>query len=221
MSVNRTMPDRQPLTKSPDRYIYQSGLADSYRHHGLSASGLNVTCRFYLRIMSKKLEVLKNSLIKKERILNEKFDNHFATIKQANGQPLNDKRNGQATLNKWERQSESIRNQKESIEKTKRAIEIEEGKIMDVEQTNNFIPIEILDLVEKGELKQWRKHPNTFFVPNVDKARIVWDNKQKVVAHRYAHLITEQEQRTKFVRLYNGLNSVLNGSQRFAATRSW
>ena len=117
-------------------------------------------------------------------------------------------------MNKWERQSESIRNQKESIEKIKRAIEIEEGKIMDVEQTNNFIPIEILDLVEKGELKQWRKHPNTFFVPNVDKARIVWDNKQKVVAHRYAHLITEQEQRTKFVRLCNGLNSVLNGSQR-------
>jgi len=212
------MPDRQP---KPDRCIYQSGLADSDRHQGLSASGLNVGGRFYLRIMSKKLEVLKNSLIKKERILNEKFDNHFATIKQANGQPLNDKRNGQATLNKWERQSESIRNQKESIEKTKRAIEIEEGKIMDVEQTNNFIPIEILDLVEKGELKQWRKHPNTFFVPNVDKARIVWDNKQKVVAHRSAHLITEQEQRTKFVRLYNGLNSVLNGSQRFAATRSW
>lgn len=33
---------------------------------------------------------------------------------------------------------------------------------------------------------------------------------KEVVAHRYAHLITEQEQRTKFVRLYNGLNSVLN-----------
>ena len=161
--------------------------------------------------MSKKLEVLKNSLIKKEQILNEKFDNHFATVKQANGQPLNDKRNGRATLNKWERQNWSIRNQKESIEKTKRAIEIEEGKIMDVEQTNTFIPSEILELVEKGQLNQWRKHPTTFFVPDVDKARIVWDNKRKVVAHRYAHLITEQEQRTKFVRLYNGLNSVLNG----------
>ena len=160
--------------------------------------------------MSKKLEALKNSLIKKEQILNDKFDNHFATVKQANGQPLNDKRNGQATLNKWERQNESIRNQKESIEKTKQAIEIEEGKIMDVEQTNTFIPIEILELVEKGELNQWRKHPNTFFVPDVDKARIVWDNKRKVVAHRYAHLITEQEQRTKFVRLYNSLNDVLN-----------
>jgi len=160
--------------------------------------------------MSKKLEALKNSLIKKEQILNYKFNNHFATVKQANGQPLNDKRNGQATLNKWERQNESIRNQKESIEKTKRAIEIEEGKIMDVEQTNTFIPTEILELVEKGELNQWRKHPNTFFVPDVDKARIVWDNKRKVVAHRYAHLITEQVQRTKFVRLYNSLNAILN-----------
>lgn len=36
------------------------------------------------------------------------------------------------------------------------------------------------------------------------------ENKRKVVAHKYAHLITEQEQRTKFVRLYNGLNAVLN-----------
>jgi len=161
--------------------------------------------------MSKRLEILKKSLVKKEQQLEQKFETHFATVKQANGQPLNDKRNGQATLNKWERQNEGIRNQKESIEKTKRAIEKEEWKIKDVEQTNTYIPTEILELVEKGELNQWRKHPNTFFVPDVDKARIVWDNKRKVVAHRYAHLITEQEQRTKFVRLYNVLNSVLNG----------
>ena len=161
--------------------------------------------------MSKRLEILKNSLIKKEQQLEHKFETHFATVKQANGQPLNDKRNGQATLNKWERQSESIRTHKKSIEKTERAIENEEWKIKDVKQTNTYIPTEILELVEKGELTQWRKHPNTFFVPDVDKARIFWDNKRKVVAHRYAHLITEQEQRTKFVRLYNGLNSVLNG----------
>ena len=161
--------------------------------------------------MSKKLEILKQSLAKKEEQLNAKFDQHFATVKQANGQPLNDKRNGQATLNKWDRQNESLRNLKDSIQKTKDAIEREEGKIMDVQQTNKIIPSEILELVEKGELNQWRKHPNTFFVPDVDKARIVWDNKRKVVAHRYAHLITEQEQRTKFVRLYNALNTVLNG----------
>jgi len=160
--------------------------------------------------MSKRLDILKNSLIKKEQVLNDKFDNHFTTVKQANGQPLNDKRNGQATLNKWERQNESIRNQKESIEKTKRAIEIEKGKILEVEHTSTFIPAEILELVKNGELKQWRKHPTTFFVEGVDKARIVWDNKRKVVAHRYAQLITEQEQRSKFVKIYNTLNSILN-----------
>lgn len=162
--------------------------------------------------MSKRLEILKNSLIKKERQFNDKLQNHIDTVKQANGQPLNDKRNGQATLNKWDRQNESLRNLKESIEKTKRAIEKEEDKIHACKyQNENFIPKEILELVEKGELIQWRKHPTHFFVPGVDKARIWWDESRKAVAHKYAHLITEQEQRTKFVRLYNGLNSVLNG----------
>jgi len=159
---------------------------------------------------TKKLEILKKSLIKKEAVFDERLQNHIDTVKQANGQPLNDKRNGQATLDKWDRQDESLRRLKEGIEKTKRAIEIEEGKIMGIEHANTFIPAEILELVKKGELNQWRKHPHTFFVPDVDKARIVWDNKRKVVAHRYAHLIETQEQRSKFVRLYNGLNSVLN-----------
>ena len=161
-------------------------------------------------MMNNRFEILKNSLKKKEQQLENRFDDHFADVKRANGQPLNDKRNGQSTLNRWERQNEAIQNLKKSIEKTKDAIEREEGKIMDVQQTNKIIPKEILELVEKGELVQWRKHPNTFFVHGVDKARIVWDNKRKVVAHRYAHLIAEQEQRTKFVRLYNGLNAVLN-----------
>lgn len=163
--------------------------------------------------MSKRLEILKKSLIKKEQQFEEKLQNHIDTVKQANGQPLNDKRNGQSTMNRWERQNEAIRNLKESIEKTKRAIEKEEDKIHACKyQNENFIPQEILELVEKGELIQWRKHPTHFFVPGVEKARIWWDESRKAVAHKYAHLITEQEQRTKFVRLYNGLNAVLNGS---------
>ena len=160
--------------------------------------------------MSKKLEILKQSLVKKEQQLNAKFDIHFATVKQANGQPLNDKRNGQATLNKWERQNEGIRTMKKSIEATKQAIEIEEGKIKGVEHANTFIPAEIQKLVETGELIQWRKHPHTFFVAGVDKARIVWDEKRKVVAHKFVSEITIQEQRTKFVRIYNPLNALLN-----------
>jgi hypothetical protein len=67
-----------------------------------------------------------------------------------------------------------------------------------------------LKLVESGELVQWRKHPHTFFVPGVDKARIVWDEKRKVVAHKFVSEITVQEQRTKFVRIFNPLGAVLN-----------
>jgi hypothetical protein len=160
--------------------------------------------------MSKKLEILKQSLAKKEQQLNAKVDQHFATVKQANGQPLNDKRNGQATLNKWERQNEAIRTMQKGIEATKQAIEIEEGKIKGVEHANTFIPTEIQKLVETGELIQWRKHPHTFFVAGVDKARIIWDEKRKVVAHKFVSEITIQEQRTKFVRIYNPLNALLN-----------
>lgn len=76
-----------------------------------------------------RLEILKKSLEKKEQELQRRFDVHFSSVKQANGQPLNDKRNGQATLNKWERQNVSIKNVKDSIQKTKDAIIYEEGKI--------------------------------------------------------------------------------------------
>lgn len=160
--------------------------------------------------MTNRLDILKKSLAKKEQELRRKFDVHFETVRQANGQPLNDKRNGQATLNKWERQNDAIRTQKESIEKTKRAIEFEEGKIKEVEYTNNFIPIEILELVESGILIQWRKHPHTFFVAGVDKARIVWLEKRKQVAHKFVSEIKDQEQRTKFVRVFNPLGLLLN-----------
>jgi len=160
--------------------------------------------------MSKRLEILKQSLSKKEQQLNAKFDEHFATVKQANGQPLNDKRNGQATLNKWERQNESIRTLQKSIETTKEAIEKEEWKIKGVEHANTFIPSEILKLVESGDLIQWRKHPHTFFVQGVDKARIVWDEKRKLVCHKFVSAITVQEQRTKFVKIYNPLGLALN-----------
>jgi len=160
---------------------------------------------------SPRLEVLKKSLIKKEQELSRRLDTHFKDVKRANGQPLNDKRNGHSTMNRWEKQNNAIRSIKESIEKTKSAIEFEKGRINGVNyQNENFIPKEILELVEKGELIQWRKHPTHFFVKGVNKARIWWDESRKAVAHKYVHLITEQEQRTIFVRLYNGLNAVLN-----------
>ncbi len=141
---------------------------------------------------TKKLKILKASLIKKKTILDQRFKTHFATVKQANGQPLNDKRNGQATLNKWNRQSDAIRNQKESIEKTKRAIEKEESKIIGTEAAKKGLPSIILEMLETKQLIQWRKHPNTFFVKGVEKARIVFDPKKRIIFTRYKNSITDR-----------------------------
>lgn len=160
--------------------------------------------------MSKRLEILKQSLVKKEKLLNEKLDQHFKTVKQANGQPLNDKRNGQATLNKWERQSESIRSLKDSIDKTKEAIDWEENTIKGVEKSKDLLPKEIQDLIDSGILIQWRKYPNICFVKDVEKARIIWDKKKKVVANKFYSSITNDEQRRIFRFTYNKLALALN-----------
>jgi hypothetical protein len=152
---------------------------------------------------TKRLIILENSLEKKKKQFDDKLQNHIDTVKQANGQPLNDKRNGQATLNKWERQNDSLRNLQESIAKTENAIEIEKGKIFECESVKNNLPTVILDMVENGTLNQWRKHPNTFFVNGVDKARIVWDSKKKVVAHKYSKHITDKDQWKLFAKTYN------------------
>jgi len=154
---------------------------------------------------SKRLTVLENSLIKKEAVLNDRFESHFTSVKQANGQPLNDKRNGQATLDKWERQNEAIRNQQASIEKTKRAIEKEKSKIAGVEHAKGTLPTCILEMIESGQLIQWRKHPNTFFVEGVDKARIVWDDKKKLIFTRYKNAITDKDVWKIFATTFNSL----------------
>ena len=163
---------------------------------------------------TKKLEILENSLIKKKVVLDDKFETHFASVKQANGQPLNDKRNGQATLDKWERQNEAIRNQEKSIAKTERAIEIERGKIIDVEGAKETLPNVILEMLETEQLIQWRKYPNTFFVKGVDKARIVWDAKKRIIFTRYRNAITEQEVWKLFVSAFNKILKQLQAEEK-------
>ena len=163
---------------------------------------------------TRRLEILENSLIKKNAVLNDKFETHFASVKQANGQPLNDKRNGRATLDKWDRQNEAIRNQKESIAKTERAIEKEKGKIIDVEGAKETFPNIILEMLESGQLIQWRKHPNTFFIKGVDKARIVWDTKKKIIFTRYRNSITEQEIWKIFASTFNTILKILQEDEK-------
>ncbi|WP_101690729.1 hypothetical protein [Dysgonomonas massiliensis] len=160
--------------------------------------------------MSKRLEILKKSLEKKQAEFDRKLNTHIADVKRANGQPLNDKRNGHVTLNRWERQNDSLRNLKQSIEKTKDAIELEEAKIRGTETAKETMPKELINLIENGTITQWRKHPNTFFVNGVEKARMVWDAKKGLICHRYVSAITDKEQRRIFASVYNPLNEVLN-----------
>jgi len=156
--------------------------------------------------MSKRLEILKASLAKKQAAFDAKLSAHITDVKSANGQPLNDKRNGHVTMNRWEKQNNTLRNMQAEIEKTKAAIEKEEYNISHVERTNDTIPKELLDLVADGTLSQWRKYPNMFFVNGVDKFRLIWD-KGGFLSHKYGGQVTDPEQRKKIVALVNPLLS--------------
>lgn len=111
----------------------------------------------------------------------------------ANGQPLNDKRNGAATMDRWEKQSSTIRNAQNEVKKTERAIEREEGKLAEVEYANGKLPQYVLDMVVAGEITQWRKHPNTFFVPCVDKGRVFVDLDTGAIGVRYMHAVPKDQ----------------------------
>lgn len=154
---------------------------------------------------SKKLEILKQSLIKKEAKLDELLRIHFRTVEEANGQPLNDKRGGEATLAKWDAQSDAIRNQQAEIEKTRAAIADEELKLDDVASWYKKMPKVITDLIDAGTLVQWRRYPHIMFVTGVDKARIVFDGKTGGIAHKYVGQIHDKAQYAIFRDVYNGI----------------
>lgn len=157
-----------------------------------------------------RLDILKASLIKKQSKFDSMLENHIADVKSANGQPLNDKRNGHVTLRIWEKQNDSLSNMNKEIEKTKNAIEREEGKLIDIAWSKSRMPKEITELIDNGTLKQWGKHPHIMFVDGVDKARIIWDVKRELVMHKYTSALTDKEQRSKFVKVYNSLHTSIN-----------
>ena len=160
-----------------------------------------------------RLEILQNSLAKKEKVLADKLNNHFDSVKSANGQPLNDKRNGQATMNKWDKQSQGIANQIAEIEKTKNAIEREKTKAHDCEAVKSELPQILLDLLGQGKITQWRKYPNRFFVVGVEKARMIYDFKTGLISHSYVNQIKDKGQFDTFKELYNRINEVHNKKQ--------
>lgn len=157
-----------------------------------------------------RLEILQNSLNKKQNIVDHKIQEHINTVRSANGQPLNDKRNGAATLNKWDKQNVSIKNAISNVETTKNAIETEKLKVSNVELANEYIPNAIHELVKSGEVIQWRKHPDYFFVVGVDKARIHFIKETGSIAHRYLSAVVDKDQYKKFAAVYNSLKKSLN-----------
>lgn len=157
-----------------------------------------------------RLDILKSSLEKKQAKFDKKLDEHFADVRSANGQPLNDKRNGYSTMRRWDKQNDSLLNLQKEIEKTKTAIEREECKIGGIAREKESMPKEITDLISNGTLKQWGKYPHIMFVDGVDKARIVWDDKKKVVMHKFTNTLTDKEQRKKFAQVYNSLHATIN-----------
>ena len=159
--------------------------------------------------MSGRLVVLQQSLAKKEAAFDAKLADHYSSVKATNGQPLNDKRNGAATMRRFESQNNALRSAKEGIERTKNAIERERSKIARVEIVADTLPQPIKDRLADGTLQQWRKHPTTFFVAGVDKARIVVLDDGKVVAHRYVSSITDPDQRRTFARTFNDIRALL------------
>lgn len=162
-------------------------------------------------IMSR-LEILKSSLEKKESLFSTKISDHFATVRQANGQPVNDKRNGAATLRKWESQNDSLRNLDKSIEVTKAAIEKEEYKIKVCQAVKEVLPEVFIRLIEEKKINQWRKFPNRFFVEGVEKARIIYKSDTNTITCQYVSEIPKGTGQYEIFRdCFNYIRSQLNG----------
>jgi hypothetical protein len=155
---------------------------------------------------TKRLEILTDSLAKKNAAFSVKLEEHYESVRQANGQPLNDKRNGATTLARWERQNNSLRNLEISIKKTEAAITKEKEKIANASEFE--VPECLREMLTAGTIRQWRKHPRFFFVQGVDRARIVV-REDGTITHRYVKEIPSPDQYTVFRDVFNAANAAL------------
>ena len=159
-----------------------------------------------------RLAVLEGSLTKKQAAFDAKLSAHFGDVAAANGQPLNDKRCGAGTMARWDKQNESLRRLDAEIQRTKNAIERERSALARVAAVTDTLPPAIAARLADGSLTQWRKHPTTFFVAGVDKARIVLLDGSKQVAHKYVSSITDAGQRRVFAQAFNALSAEMRAA---------
>jgi len=158
--------------------------------------------------MTKRLKILQGSLIKKTAKLDAHFKTHFDDVAMANGQPMNDKNGGDVVLRRWDRQSDTIRNIKESIAMTERAIAKEQSKIERIKEVSSTLPDIISDMLKTGELQQWRKYPHIFFVKGVKRARLVFKNGE--ITHSYGNQIATAPEVRVFKDVFSKLSDQIN-----------
>lgn len=160
---------------------------------------------------SPRLGILEASLQKKREKLKAMETAHYADVAQANGQPLNDKRGGHAVMRRWDRQCSAMTKQLGEIQKTLDAIDYEKALIVDCAKTKETLPEAIVQAMSNGTIVQWRKYPNRFFVPGVDKARIIWDQKAQRLSCSHVASLPDNEQYTAFRDVYNSLRGQIHG----------
>ena len=74
-----------------------------------------------------RLDILKASW-KRSRLDLIETERAFSDVKSANGQPLNDKRNGYSTMKRWDRQNETLSKIQKEIEKTVQRLNVKKAE---------------------------------------------------------------------------------------------
>lgn len=163
---------------------------------------------------SKRLDMLLNSLNKKREDAEAYSERMQQEAKNRMGQPIHASERG--IRNRWEREYNTLSNKLDSIKKTERAIEREKDLIERVNSTN--LPDQINQAIQSGELSQWRKYPNRFFVKGVEKGRIIWDEKKGQLLASHYHEVPD-EQKPIFKEAFNKLKASLADHEKALAEK--
>jgi len=159
---------------------------------------------------TKRLEILNNSLTKKQKIFNDLFITYTEEVKKAQGEPLRGHRRGNKILNTWEKTAQRLTIKLKEIKKTQRAIDRETYKGKKKEKALIKHQPHIKKMIEDGILSVWRKHERIAFVVGVDRARIYFEEVDSVYyleGHKFYNQIECQEQKEKFKTIYNDIRA--------------
>lgn len=159
---------------------------------------------------TKRLEILNNSLTKKQKIFNDLFIAHTEEVKKAQGEPLRGHRRGNKILKTWEKTAQRLTIKLKEIKKTQRAIDREKYKGKKKEKALMKHQPHIKKMIEDGILSVWRKHERIAFVVGVDRARIYFeeiDSVYYIEKHKFYNEIECPEQKEKFKNIYNDIRA--------------